>query len=560
MAKPKVNIASYFEDAMKEDGKEQITYLPIDVLDQNPDNFYSLEGIDELAGNIELIGLQQPIRVRPGEEPERYTIISGHRRRAAILTIVDGGSDQFKDGVPCIIEHGEASPAMRELRLIYANAATRTMSSADLSKQAERVTELLYQLKEEGVEFPGRMRDHVAEACKVSKTKLARLHAIRKNLAPDLLIWFDKGALNESEAYELQKLPATAQEEIAASIKRSGNTDFIDLRGAEHCSKFAEKFMEPCSCPKGGECDHHEKRFVQALRASMTWERCNGGCCLKCGHYAESCQHACAHVKEKQKAAAAEKKLDREAEKKRIEDHKAERDRQIRESRQAQAQRVLPLIRAKGLKSSDQLPSDYYSTTTPVSQYEDQAAGKFDGTWYDDRLIPTGAAKLKEMAEILDCSVDYLLGLTDDPAPAADREPVSDLNTPPEGWQLGDPQTKGRYLCTVDLGTKLAEQRCDWNGSEWMAYGRPIADVFNVIAWYPLPAVLYTPKGYWDEPAEDEEEEEEDDLYIPKPATRPADRHLQRAGRSGGTGAEGLRRVHRRNQQRLYRRGPAVLH
>lgn len=83
------------------------------------------------------------------------------------------------------MERGEGvSPAMAELRLIYANADTRQLSSADIVKQAERVETLLYQLKEEGVAFPGRMRDHVAQACKISKSKLARLKVIQENLIP----------------------------------------------------------------------------------------------------------------------------------------------------------------------------------------------------------------------------------------------------------------------------------------------------------------------------------------------------------------------------------------
>ena len=164
--------------------RDQIEYIDLDLLDPDPNNFYLLDGLDELAGNIELIGLQQPLRVRPSDTRGRYVIVSGHRRKAACMMIRDGGSDMFDNGVPCIIDRGEESDALRELRLIYANSATRVMSSAEISKQAERVETLLYQLKEEGIDFPGRMRDHVAEACKVSKTKLARLHAIRNKLDP----------------------------------------------------------------------------------------------------------------------------------------------------------------------------------------------------------------------------------------------------------------------------------------------------------------------------------------------------------------------------------------
>ena len=69
-------------------GKQQIQYIDLDLIDQDPNNFYSLEGIDELAGNIEMLGLQQPLLVRP-TKGGRFTVISGHRRRAALLLIRD---------------------------------------------------------------------------------------------------------------------------------------------------------------------------------------------------------------------------------------------------------------------------------------------------------------------------------------------------------------------------------------------------------------------------------------------------------------------------------------
>ena len=106
-------------------GPEQIEYIDIDLLDSDQRNFYQLTDIDELADNIQLCGLQQPIRVRAGESG-RYTIVSGHRRRAALAQLVDKGLDQFRR-VPCIRETDNASPALQELRLIFANSSTRKL-------------------------------------------------------------------------------------------------------------------------------------------------------------------------------------------------------------------------------------------------------------------------------------------------------------------------------------------------------------------------------------------------------------------------------------------------
>ena len=103
---------------------------------------------------------------------------------------------------------------MQELRLIYANADTRHLTSAETAKQVQRVEALLYQLKEEGVEFPGRMRDHVAEACKLSKSKLARLKVIREKLIPLWAALYKKDKINEDFAYELAKLPEDYQRKL----------------------------------------------------------------------------------------------------------------------------------------------------------------------------------------------------------------------------------------------------------------------------------------------------------------------------------------------------------
>lgn len=195
--------------------QEQITYLDEALLQGDEKNFYELSEIEGLAANIELIGLQQPIRVRPDPaDVGAYLIVSGHRRMAAIRLLKKDNPERWAR-VPCIIEdRPEESDAMRELRLIYANSDTRKMSPADIGKQAERVESLLYELKEQGMDFPGRMRDHVAEACRVSRSKLARLKKISNNLAPCYKSLWDAGHLPEDTADALSSLPEDVQERI----------------------------------------------------------------------------------------------------------------------------------------------------------------------------------------------------------------------------------------------------------------------------------------------------------------------------------------------------------
>ena len=59
--------------------REAIEYISLDKLEADPGNFYRLTGLEDLAANIELCGLQQPVRVRP-TEGGRYMIVSGDGR------------------------------------------------------------------------------------------------------------------------------------------------------------------------------------------------------------------------------------------------------------------------------------------------------------------------------------------------------------------------------------------------------------------------------------------------------------------------------------------------
>lgn len=479
------------------DGPEQITYIGLDLLDPDPNNFYSLEGLDELAGNIELIGLQQPIRVRPGQAG-RYIVVSGHRRRAACVMIQDGGSDQFSKGVPCIVDYGEASEAMRELRLIYANAATRVMSPSERSRQAERVEMLLYSLKEEGVEFPGRMRDHVAEACQVSKTKLARLHAIRNNLIPDLLAYFDRNEMTEELAYQMSRLPEKAQAAAHTCLMTGKRKNMPYAYQVEYVLKHLDDFTKPAKCAAHAgspDCTFTEVHICQSLwspygdclTASIGRNK-DGICCRQCS-YSGSCSWACQECKDRRKLDAAVEKEKQAAQAKKEADERERTQKKFRKQRQAQALRIKRMCDELGLIDECQLPTKHGWDEGPtVKEIEQAAAGEFgDKYFYDGNLLPDATAALLKWAEFLECSADYLLGLSDEPHP-----PVSGPDTAPT-WQTGEPQEPGDYVIICGLPkeetqgswTKVIQR---WSGDGWID-GRGVPLRLNVYRWIRIPEV-----------------------------------------------------------------------
>jgi len=485
-------------------GKEQIEYIPVDQIDPDPNNFYSLDGLDELAGNIELIGLQQPLRVRPGEDG-RFIVVSGHRRRAAILMIRDGGSEMFRDGVPCIVDRGEESPAMRELRLIYANASTRVMGPAEISKQAERTEMLLYQLKEEGIiEFPGRMRDHVAEACRISKTKLARLHAIRHNLVPELLARFDRGEMPEETAYQLSRLPSQAQAGVETCLMTGKKKQLPSAYPIEAVVRNLDAYTKPASCRShagGPPCTITNVHICRSI-----WEpyrdcknltpntNGDGICCRDCNDR-NSCSWACQECKDRRKLDAAVEN-EKAAEREKAEAARKElQQKQYRKERQEQAQRIRRLTDELGLIDECPLPSQYsWNKDMTVKEIERIAEGRFgDDYYYNGDLLPTDTSTLVKWAEFLECSTDYLLGRAEDPAPASERKTCPDPDTVRK-WGTGDPKEPGLYVVIAGYPPKEADNNSMraikfWDGGGWYNERTHAPFDLTVYRWYQLPEV-----------------------------------------------------------------------
>ncbi len=322
----------------------RVRMIPLEDILNNKANFYKVDkaALKPLADSIAMDGLQQYPVVMPHPEQEgKYLLLSGHRRCAAIRLLVEDGREDLRT-VPCTVRQYR-SEAMAELQLIFANSTARVLTNAEISRQAERMEMLLYQLKEEGYEFPGRMRDQVAAACKVSAPKLARLKVIREKLkASEFLLLFEKDKLPEQTAYALARLPEELQKRLAG-IKPglAGYTAEIILRKYEEGWRW-----EPdMTCPDGKSCKRGDSFLRHDLECS-TYEMCGGRkCCLECEH-AKTEYSACDRMCSKAKALRKEKREDKKA----LEGALAlERTRKYQEETQTNAQRVLRAVEAAGL-------------------------------------------------------------------------------------------------------------------------------------------------------------------------------------------------------------------
>ena len=290
----------------KLDTREQLQYIDIDLLDESADNFYALSDLQPLADSIAMDGLQQPLVVTPGEGG-RYTVLSGHRRRAAVKMLLGEGAGEELRRLPCLVRTYE-SPSLAQLQLILANSTARQLTSAEKMRQAQRTEILLYQLKEEGYQFPGRMRDQVAAACKVSAPKLARLKVIREHLVPEYMAVFAADKLPEQAAYALARMPRVFQKRLWRVLQGAAPTgrraeELLDLE-QDGCT------WEPAfSCPDGKPCQRGDV-FLRHDAECLAYELCKGErCCLQCPSASARygpCERMCSKAKALRKAGRDE--------------------------------------------------------------------------------------------------------------------------------------------------------------------------------------------------------------------------------------------------------------
>lgn len=198
-----------------------------DIYDLIPskDNFYSVEDVQDLKQSIELLGVLQPLLVTDEEDGKRR-IIAGHRRRLAIMQLVDEGKERFRY-VPIMVKPTK-NAILDRLALIMTN---RFREKTDWEKMTESIeTEKLVQELKEQMDIPGRTRDLLAEIIETSPAQLGRYKAIYNNLAAELMVEFKAGKIGVSVIYEISQLEKEWQLRALEVFRENGTLALPDIK------------------------------------------------------------------------------------------------------------------------------------------------------------------------------------------------------------------------------------------------------------------------------------------------------------------------------------------
>lgn len=280
-----------------------------DIYDLIPSkgNFYSVEDVQDLKQSIELLGVLQPLLVTEEEENGKRRIIAGHRRRLAVMQLVDEGKERFRR-VPILIKP-KKNAIIDRLALIMAN---RFREKTDWERMTEALeTEKLVLELKDSMNIPGRTRDLLAEIIETSPAQLGRYKAIYNNIIAELMAEFKANRIVVSVIYEVSGLPEDYQKQAAEVFRENEVLTLADVKqlkknyeasqqipGQMDINQLQEQPEEPqtqenttdgetdeeqeeTATEGAGEAAEQQPEYVDPQPESMT------SLCYSCTHYEE---------------------------------------------------------------------------------------------------------------------------------------------------------------------------------------------------------------------------------------------------------------------------------
>ena len=287
MAKGKFDMSEFLSPVEGVPESGTTLEIAVDDIVDNPRNFYPRPdnaALAELMESIRANGLLEPPTVVAAGEG-KYRLISGHSRMEAVRLLAssrDEGEAKRFAAVLCRVLP-DMTPEQEECAVIEANRQ-RLKSPALLAQEAERLTAMYIRRREAGEELPGRIRDRVAEAMQVNKTKLANLSAIKRGLkVPGVVRKWEAGDIPEAAALEIARMDDETQYRLLDWVIDNHRSytikdvqEFVKSKAKDEQATEDEKYIELL----GNIHEHLERELrgcknreegIEALKKAFRW-------------------------------------------------------------------------------------------------------------------------------------------------------------------------------------------------------------------------------------------------------------------------------------------------
>ena len=220
---------------------------------KNPKNEYSISDIENLADLIYVMGLREPLGIKP--EGSGYKLIEGERRLTAIDKLITDG--KWEGDIPCIIREKELkvnvdvlSDEEKEiLEIAGTNAGQRKYSEADYLFEVEKLEPIYKKLKASGIgEFTyesdtgekitqsltgKKSRELLAERLNVSPAQVGKISKVANNGTEELKEAVKEGTANIAVAAEIASMEKEDQKRLIEQHQKENGKGIINKKDVE---------------------------------------------------------------------------------------------------------------------------------------------------------------------------------------------------------------------------------------------------------------------------------------------------------------------------------------
>ena len=230
-----------------------VVNIPRDQIQKNPNNHYSISGIDSLAESIKQYGLLQPLHVM--ETENGYRLLGGERRLTAIDTLIkdDAVSDWTEDTlIPCVVKDAEdvkldLSPENKErYAIITSNREQRAYTDGDRYMEIQEWKKIIDELRSKGIEYINgvdeegnekkvgikgeKTRDILAQATGMSRGQINNYETVHNSGTDKLKDALLQGKISVSTAAKAAKdLTDEEQDSIAEAVEKGEKVSPADI-------------------------------------------------------------------------------------------------------------------------------------------------------------------------------------------------------------------------------------------------------------------------------------------------------------------------------------------
>lgn len=230
-----------------------VVNIPRDQIQKNPNNHYSISGIESLAESIKQYGLLQPLHVM--ETENGYRLLGGERRLTAIDTLIkdDAVSDWTEDTlIPCVVKDAEdvkldLSPENKErYAIITSNREQRAYTDGDRYMEIQEWKKIIDELRSKGIEYINgvdeegkekkvgikgeKTRDILAQTTGMSRGQINNFETVHNSGTDKLKDALLQGKISVSTAAKAAKdLTDEEQDGIAEAVEKGDKVSPADI-------------------------------------------------------------------------------------------------------------------------------------------------------------------------------------------------------------------------------------------------------------------------------------------------------------------------------------------